>query len=134
MHELRRQAIDGVRAAVSLTVVYETATTRSFAHGRRKILPLGDRTEAFVQKHDGRCVAGRTDSTVLQPGTVNRQVLASERSHTDAVSVEPHVVEVGRPAVDADAWRRDPVRELAGLRDAPRHQRLDERVVLFARQ
>src|SRR6267143_3519326 len=50
-----------------------------------------------------------------------------------ANSVESYVLEVDRLGMDAAARRRDPVRELARLDDAPLHHRLDERVVAGAR-
>src|SRR5262245_30409420 len=48
--------------------------------------------------------------------------------------VESDVLEVEWPAVDARARRRDPVRELSGLDDAARHQRLHEGIVLLGRK
>src|SRR5262247_4566571 len=50
-----------------------------------------------------------------------------------ASSRELHVFEITRLVVDADARRRDPARELAGLDDLA-HQALDEIAVILRRQ
>src|SRR5262245_6577064 len=48
--------------------------------------------------------------------------------------VESHVLEVERPRIDSRTRRRNPVRELAGVDHAARHQRLHECIVLLGRK
>src|SRR5271156_5884446 len=56
-----------------------------------------------------------------------------DATHADTSRRDLHVLEVARLVVNADAWRRDPVRELARLRNRL-HQADDEFAVRLRRQ
>src|SRR5438094_1587155 len=80
-------------------------------------------------------VSGPT--VIVRPGARSTNFMApacaKARAQLKRTSVEAYISEVDGLVVDAARRRGDPVREFAGLDDAP-HQRRDERAVRCARQ